>query len=168
MPQLSAGPLGSAKNTMKTIILFIFIIFIPNCLAQKANSTSKEYTGPFEYLVEPTYSGLDEIAIKLDSCKVTFDNISMTVTIHGILADQPTLGRIPFASVAIGIDSMIGKVGLQNHFFAVDTVQTDSLGRFNISSKVIDQHYATFTYSFPGYFRYYIKLEKIILLLNKQ
>jgi hypothetical protein len=156
------------KNIMKTIILFIFLILIPICLVQKSNSASKEYTGPFEFIVEPTYSGLDEIGINLDSCIVTFNANLKIVTIRGILVDRSILGRIPFASVAIGIDSMISKVGSKNHFAVIDTARTDSLGRFNISSKVMDQQNATFTFSFPGYFRYYIKLKKIILLLNKQ
>ena len=166
-PQLSAGPLGSAKFTMKIILSFIFILIVPSCFGQESNSTLKEYTGPYEFMVEPTYSGIDEIGINLDSCTIVFDSNSKIVTIRGILIDRSTLERIPCATVAIGIDSIIDKVGSHSCFNAIDTIQTDNLGRFDVSSKIVDQHNATFTFSFPGYFRYYLKLEKILLSFNK-
>jgi len=151
---------------MKTKIIILVIVIATTSWAQESHLSTKKYAGPFEFIVAPTYSGIDEIGIDLDSCIISLQD-SQIINISGILIDRSTLKRIPGANLAIGIDSTVDKLGMKSHFISIDTSQTDNFGRFNISSIIGDTCNATFTFSFSGYFRYYLKLEKIILMLGK-
>jgi hypothetical protein len=151
---------------MKTQIIILVILIVTTSWAQESHLSTKKYFGPFEFIVAPTYSGIDEIGINLDSCVISLQD-SQTINISGILIDRSTSERIPGANLAIGIDSSVDKLGMRSRFISLDTSQTDNVGRFKISSRIINSNNATFTFSFNGYFRYYMKLQKIISILSK-
>ncbi len=135
--------------------------------SQGPDTTPRQYCGPFEYVIAATFSGLCESSIVLDSCVVTLSTSSDTVFVRGVLYDRDTQERFPGVSVALGTNSLIDRPG-PSACIAADTTQSDSLGRFFIRSKVSSPEHFVLTYSFPGYFRYYVKLETIIAALRSR
>ncbi len=165
-PQLSRDPLGGATYMTQICAIFISASLSLDTI-QGPDTAVRQYSGPFEYVVAATYSGLCESSIVLDSCVVSLNTSSDTVFVRGVLYDRDTQQRFPRVSVALGTNSLIDRPG-PSAFVAADTAQSDSLGRFLIRSRISNTEHFVLTYSFLGYFRYYVKLEKVIAALRSR
>ncbi len=146
---------------MTKMLLTIILVAASEGYGQKTDSLQDAHTRPLMILVDGNYS---DLAIDFDSCTVSYDTVSRTVTVSGILLDRSTKEILPYSYVAIGLvqDSSDNV----DKFKPSDSTKTNEGARFSISSKIKNEYWSYFRCKYPGYYTYYIPLCKAIYLFK--